>query len=79
MEPDDLRPGERVFHVSIQGKPALAALDVAKESGGRNRSLVKEFAAVGVADELRIELMPDTSAKERLTLLSGIEILAESW
>jgi outer membrane protein assembly factor BamB len=79
MEPDDVRPGERIFGVSLQGQPALPALDVVKEAGGRNRSLVKQIKGVAVAGELVVELTPEPSAKNGSTLLSGIEVHAEGW
>jgi outer membrane protein assembly factor BamB len=79
LEPDAVEPGQRVFSVAVQGQPAIARLDVAKEAGGGNRSLVKEIAGVLVQDRLVIELAPDKGAKEQATLLSGVEILAEGW
>jgi outer membrane protein assembly factor BamB len=79
MEPDDVQPGERVFGVSLQGHPAIASLDVAKEAGGRNHSLVKEIAGVEVTDRLVIEFAPEAGAKVQATLLSGVEIQAEGW
>ena len=78
-EPDDVAAGERVFSVRVQGKPAISALDVAAEAGGRNRALVKELTDVQVADELVIELTPAAAAKVRAALLCGVEILAEGW
>lgn len=79
MEPEDVRPGERVFHVMVDGREAIGALDVVKEAGGRNRPLVKEVGGVMVAEELVVELVADLAAKVQATLLSGIEIHAEGW
>ena len=79
LEPDDVQPGERLFSVSVQGKKLLPSLDVVKEAGGRNRSLVKEITGVMVADELVIDLTPDPAAKIRSSILSGIEMHAEGW
>ncbi len=78
-EPDDVRPGDRTFDVHLQGKPALTSLDVVKESEGRNRALVKEFAGVQVGDNLVIELIPNPTSKHHATILSGVEIQAEGW
>ena len=77
-EPDDVRTGDRTFDVHLQGKQALASLDVVKEAGGRNRALVKQFAGVQVGDDLVIELTPTTS-KLRAAVLSGVEIQSEGW
>jgi hypothetical protein len=78
-EPDDVQPGEREFSISVQGQLAVAALDVAKESGGRNRSLVKELTGVVIGDELAIELTPASSAKLKASVISGLEVQAEGW
>jgi outer membrane protein assembly factor BamB len=78
-EPDEIQAGERVFAVNVQGQPAIAALDVMKESGGQFISLVKEIRGVEVADELTIELAPAASSKLQASVLSGIEIQAEGW
>jgi outer membrane protein assembly factor BamB len=78
-EPDDVQPGERVFDVSVQGGMALRELDVMKEAGGRNRSLVKEISSVLVQDQLVVELTPNGGAKLPSAVLSGIEIQAEGW
>jgi len=77
-EPDDVKPTERLFNISVQGKQALASLDVVKEAGGRNRALVKELRGVSVGDELVIDLSP-TSSKLRAAILCGLEIQAEGW
>ncbi|MBM3972312.1 MAG: hypothetical protein FJ302_21000 [Planctomycetes bacterium] len=77
-EPDDVNPTERLFNISVQGKQALASLDVVKEAGGRNRALVKELRGVSVGDELVIDLSP-TSSKLRAAILCGLEIQAEGW
>ena len=37
---------------SVQGQPALVSLDVVKEAGGPNRSLVKELRGIEVTDEV---------------------------
>lgn len=79
LEPDDLRPGERVFRVSLQGKNVLPSLDVVQEAAGQNHSLVKEFGGIAVTDELVIEFAPDPTAKVRAAVLSGIEVQAEGW
>jgi hypothetical protein len=52
---------------------------VAKEAGGRNRSLTKKVVGVEVTDELLVELAPNSAAKIVASVLSGIEIHAEGW
>ncbi len=63
--------GGRVFDVSLQGKRVLKDLDVAREAGGPLRSLVKEFAGVEAAKELRIDFSGDA-------VLSGVEVVSEA-
>jgi hypothetical protein len=72
----DVQPGERVFDVSVQGKPKLSDLDVVQEAGGKNRAVVKEIKGVTVGDFLLIELTPQASSKFP-TMLSGIELEVE--
>jgi outer membrane protein assembly factor BamB len=78
-EPDDVRPGERVFDVQLQGTTVLPALDVVREAGGRLRLLVKEFTGIEVGDDLTIHLVPHSAAKNPAPILSGVEIHAEGW
>ncbi len=72
-DPDHAAPGKRIFRVSLQGDRFLERLDVAAESGGRMRALVKEATGVRTDGTLSVELEPETGE----TLLSGIEIVAE--
>lgn len=73
LEPDEKQPGERVFDVSLQGKPVLRELDVVKEANGANRAIVREFKGVLASTSLNIEL----KAIKGRTLLSGVEIVVE--
>jgi len=58
VEPDDVKPGDRVFSVQVQGKTVLESLDIRDATGGRYRPLVKTFHKVQVDRDLRIELTP---------------------
>ena len=73
MEPEEKKPGERVFSVSIQGREVLKDFDVAREAGGPLRSVVKEFRGMKVKDVLTMTL---TASKEA-TVISGIEVVAQ--
>lgn len=70
-ETEGASAGQRVFHVNMQGKRVLTALDVAAEAGGQNLVLVKEFSDIEIADCLTIEL---NSVKGE-TMLSGVELV----
>jgi outer membrane protein assembly factor BamB/PKD repeat protein len=67
-------PGQRVFDVSLQGKVALAGLDVVKEAGGAKRELVKEFKNVRIANALSIGFKSHAGEP----MLSGVEIIGAS-
>ncbi|MEK6234529.1 MAG: PQQ-binding-like beta-propeller repeat protein [Planctomycetales bacterium] len=72
-ELENLKPGERVFTVAVQGKTVLENFDVAKEAGGSHRAIVKEFRNVVCEGELTVTLTPKTGQP----ILSGIEVVAE--
>jgi hypothetical protein len=72
------KAGQRIFDVSLQGRRVLEGFDIAKEAGGTNRPVVKEFKGIGVKDDLRVTLTPAGAAQAE-PLLNGIEIVAEDW
>ena len=72
-EPTGAKANDRVFHVSLQGHQVLPELDIVKETGGTQRTLVREFKHVMVGNELTIDLAP----LHGQTILSGVEILRE--
>jgi outer membrane protein assembly factor BamB len=69
----ETKPGDRVFDVKLQGKTALAGLDVAQEAGGAERALTREFRRVKVTDNLVVELAPIRGEP----ILSAIEVERE--
>ena len=69
-EPDGLKPEQRVFDVLIQGQEVLKDFDIAKEAGGGDRALVREFTA-DAARDLKIKFVPRRSAP----LLCGLEVI----
>ena len=76
-ELDGAAPGERAFDVLLNGKPALAGLDIAREAGPM-KALVKEFRGITCAASLDIELRGKANASEKSApLLSAIEVIRE--
>lgn len=71
-EPDDVKPGERVFDVSIGEAEWLSDFDVRKETGGRFRAVVKEFTVADEPDMLEIAVTP----KNGEPVLCGLEVVA---
>jgi hypothetical protein len=78
-DPDHGQAGRRVFSVKIQGKPVLADFDLAREAGGRDRAVVKEFSHIPVQDKLTIELVPKAGNREpdQTPILQGLEIVCQ--
>ncbi len=69
----DRDPGDRTFDVSLGGRPpALVDFDIAREAGGRMRSVVKEFKNVASDGTLTVTL----AAKSGVSILCGLEIVA---
>ena len=78
-DPDNDRPGVRVFDVKLQGTTVLRGFDVAKEAGGADRSIVKEFEGIEVTENLLIELLPKVadSSPEKTPILQAVEIVRQ--
>jgi hypothetical protein len=78
-EIEDVRPGQRVFDVAVQGKTVLKGLDIAREAGGKNRALVKQFGGVEASEQIVIELTPEGRPNDgsSLPVISGVEVAQE--
>jgi outer membrane protein assembly factor BamB len=77
-EPADVKPGQRVFDVLLQGKPVLESFDVAAAAQGARQAVVREFADVTVARAVFLEFVPKATAApaaDSAPILSGIELL----
>ncbi|NIA13748.1 MAG: PQQ-binding-like beta-propeller repeat protein [Nitrospiraceae bacterium] len=71
------KPGERVFDVSLQGKPVLSGFDPVDEAGGGMRTIVKEFKGIPVKNVLRVALSAPSGADGNKPVLCGVEAVAE--
>ena len=67
--------GERRFDVRIQKQPALTAMDVFKETGGKCRALVKEFEASVEDGLLTVDFSPAHDSPTHSSMISGIEVV----
>ena len=74
-ETGNLESGDRLFDISIQGKPALRNFDIVKEATGVKRLIVKSFKGIKVKDKLIIQSKSSNPGKP--PLLSGVEVLME--
>ncbi|HLY75386.1 MAG TPA: malectin domain-containing carbohydrate-binding protein, partial [Planctomycetota bacterium] len=70
-EPDGLGPGERIFDVALQDQPVLKSFDIAREAGGPDRGLVKEFT-VAASTQIKLTAVP----RKSVPLLCGLEVFA---
>jgi hypothetical protein len=75
-EPDDLEPGDRVFSISLQGKPVVDHLDIVKEANGPRAVLVKEVTGVQITESLQIDFVSAPSSKHP-PVLCGLELIGE--
>lgn len=76
-EPEHTRPGSRVFSMALDGQEILKDFDIFRESGGRLRTVVKEYPAVKHSGRKAgnlpaIELTFKATAGE--PLICGIEV-----
>ena len=77
VEPDENKPGQRLFDVALQGKPVLRNFDIVKEAGAPRIGVVKQFDNIKAADKLTINLTPAANNNANETVICGIEITAE--
>jgi outer membrane protein assembly factor BamB len=75
-EPDGLKAGQRLMNVRIQGREVLHEFDIAREAGGADRSLVKEFRGVRASGDLLLRLAPSAGSASA-TVLCGVEVIEE--
>jgi outer membrane protein assembly factor BamB len=76
-EPEALAVGERMFDVAIQGETVLENFDIAKETGGKGGTVVKEFKGVLVSSDLIVRLTPAKGSQAQ-PVLNGIEFAADA-
>ena len=78
-EPDDVKPGRRIFDVALQGKKVLDNFDIVKEAGGQNCPVVKEFKGVLVKEDLTVAFASSSNIEGNAPVISGIKAVAEEW
>jgi outer membrane protein assembly factor BamB len=78
-EPDDVRPGQRVFDVKLQGESLLVDFDIIKEAGKRYAALIKEFRNVEAHGVMELEMIPKfpNAGAAGVPVICGIEVVAE--
>jgi len=78
-EPENDRPGRRVFDVRIQGNLAEEGVDPLAAGGGKGRAAVREFRDVRVEDSLTVEFLAksDASTPAGRPILYAIEAVEQ--
>jgi len=70
----DVKPGQRVFDISVQGKRVIENFDIARESGGRYRAVTREVTPIQAEASISVEFHPKTGKLP--PIINGIEIRA---
>ena len=78
-ELDDVRRGERVFDVKLQGRTVLERFDVIRAARGPSQAVVRQFDGIKASRLLTVEFVPRGSALTPSTvpILSAIELLPD--
>ena len=74
-EPDGLKAGERVFDVQVGGRQVIEGLDIAADSDGPNRTVVRDIKDVAFDGSVELQLIPRTGSAE--PVISGIAIQSQ--
>jgi outer membrane protein assembly factor BamB len=72
-EPENKKPGERVFNVAIQNRQVLDNFDIVSETVWKDKEVIKSFSGIKAGKVLKIDLSPVKGN----TILSGIELIQE--
>ncbi len=73
-EIEEVKPGDRIFSIRIEGKVVIKNLDIMKEAG-QNKALIKTIKGIDVKDQY---LTIDFIENKGLPCVSGIEIIPQS-
>jgi len=73
-ELEDVKPGDRVFDVKLQGKVVAERLDIIKLAGGRFTAVTKELRGIKAGGTMTLELI---NRGKLPPILNALEVLAE--
>jgi hypothetical protein len=77
-EPTEIKEGERLMDISLQGKTILEKFDIRKEAKMSNKVVIQEFKNIAAKAEIKINLKSSPTANKKETILSGVEIISET-
>ena len=69
-EPEDLKPGKRVFNIFVQNEKVIEELNIVEKANGVNRVLVETISNVKATDMIHLKL----EALQGRTLLCGVSV-----
>lgn len=75
-ELEDIKAGDRIFDIKLQGKVIEKDFDIMKASGGRYTALMKEYKNIATEGTIQIEFVPHDAAGHQ-PALNGLEIIKE--
>ena len=78
LEPDQIKPGERIFDIALQGRTVFENLDIVKRTGSAKIGFVEEFKEIYAANELTLTMTPSAAAKTEEMIICGIEIIRQN-
>jgi hypothetical protein len=73
-EPEYSSTGQRVFDISLNGKPLISQLDVLQETQSNQKILVREFSQIHLDNDLNLTL----TAQKGEPLICGLELIEQS-
>jgi outer membrane protein assembly factor BamB len=78
-EIDDVKAGDRIFDIKLQGETKLKQFDIIQQSGGCRKVIVKEFKEIEVKNSLDIEFVPGKKllTPQNVPILQTVEIVRE--
>lgn len=75
-ELEEIKAGERLFSVLLQGEPVLQNFDIIQQAGAAYKTCVQRFPRIRVQDSLHVQCSP-ASGSRFLPLLCGIKVIKE--
>ena len=75
--PSGDRPGQRTFDVKLQGRTVLKGFDIAKDAGGPQRAVWKEFSNLACKKDLTLELVAPVAepAPSAMPIICGLRVV----
>jgi len=73
-EPEFSSTGQRVFDISLNGKPLISQLDIFQETKSSQKILVREFSQIHLDQELNLTFTAQTGEP----LICGLELIEQS-